>query len=145
MDEADKGWLMIMIGVSGWTFLLVPAHPGCPRQMHWSWWLLDFCGIWPVNNSGNDFVSVIFHKMLMCGTCLFQEWLQIGEEKLKFVEVLLLFSLLMVVITFFFVFFHILIYLFILLYFIFLEEICSLLRNTMKCISSYLNSLRMSC
>ena len=32
MEEADKGWLMTTIGVSGWTFLLVPAHPGCPRQ-----------------------------------------------------------------------------------------------------------------
>jgi len=32
MDEADKGWLMTTIGVSGWMFLLVPAHLGCPRQ-----------------------------------------------------------------------------------------------------------------
>jgi len=32
MDEADKGRLMTMIGVSGWMFLLVPAHPGCPGQ-----------------------------------------------------------------------------------------------------------------
>jgi len=23
---------MIMIGVSGWIFLLVPVHPGCPGQ-----------------------------------------------------------------------------------------------------------------
>jgi len=32
MEEADKGWLMTTIGVSGWMFLLVLAHPGCPRQ-----------------------------------------------------------------------------------------------------------------
>ena len=32
MDEADKGRLMTTIGVSGWMFLLVPAHPGCPGQ-----------------------------------------------------------------------------------------------------------------
>jgi len=24
---------MTMIGVSGWVFLLVPAHPGCPRHI----------------------------------------------------------------------------------------------------------------
>jgi len=30
MEEADKGRLMTTIDVSGWTFLLVPAHPGCP-------------------------------------------------------------------------------------------------------------------
>jgi len=33
MDEADKGQLMTMIGVSGWMFLLVPAHPGCLREI----------------------------------------------------------------------------------------------------------------
>jgi len=32
MQEADKGWLMIRIGVSRWMFLLVPAHLGSPRQ-----------------------------------------------------------------------------------------------------------------
>jgi len=32
MDEADKGQLMTTIGVSGWMFLLVPAHPDCSRQ-----------------------------------------------------------------------------------------------------------------
>jgi len=32
MKEADKGRLMMTIGVSGWIFLLVPAHPRCPRQ-----------------------------------------------------------------------------------------------------------------
>jgi len=32
MDEADNRWLMTMTGVSGWMFLLVPAHPGSPRQ-----------------------------------------------------------------------------------------------------------------
>jgi len=26
------GWLMTMMSVSGWMFLLVPAHPGCPGQ-----------------------------------------------------------------------------------------------------------------
>jgi len=31
MEEADKGWLMIKIGVSEWMFLLVPAHPGSPE------------------------------------------------------------------------------------------------------------------
>jgi len=32
MEEADKGWLMTTICVSGWMFLLVPAHPDCPGQ-----------------------------------------------------------------------------------------------------------------
>jgi len=32
MEEADKGWLMTTVGVSGWMFLLVPAHLGCPEQ-----------------------------------------------------------------------------------------------------------------
>jgi len=32
MDETDKERMMTAIGVSGWIFLLVPAHPGCPRQ-----------------------------------------------------------------------------------------------------------------
>jgi len=32
MDEADKGRLMTTIGVRGGMFLLVLAHPGCPRQ-----------------------------------------------------------------------------------------------------------------
>jgi len=29
MEEADKDWMMIRT-VGGWTFLLVPAHPGSP-------------------------------------------------------------------------------------------------------------------
>jgi len=33
VEEAHKGRLMISIGVSGWTFLLLPAHPGSPGQM----------------------------------------------------------------------------------------------------------------
>jgi len=32
MEEADKGWLMIRIGVNGWIFLLVPAHLGSTEQ-----------------------------------------------------------------------------------------------------------------
>jgi len=32
MEEADKGRLMTTIGVSGWMFLLVPAHPDCTGQ-----------------------------------------------------------------------------------------------------------------
>ena len=32
MEEADKGWLMSRRGVSGWMFLLVPAHSGRPGQ-----------------------------------------------------------------------------------------------------------------
>jgi len=27
------GWLMTTMSVSGWMFLLVPAHPGCPGQI----------------------------------------------------------------------------------------------------------------
>ena len=30
MDEVDKWRLMMRIGVSGWMFLLVLAHPGSP-------------------------------------------------------------------------------------------------------------------
>jgi len=33
MEAVDKGCLMTRIGVSGWMFLLVPAHPGSPEQM----------------------------------------------------------------------------------------------------------------
>jgi len=32
MEKADKGWLMIRIGVSGGMFLLVLAHPGSLGQ-----------------------------------------------------------------------------------------------------------------
>jgi len=32
MEEVDKGWLMIMIGVSGWMLLLVLAHTGSPGK-----------------------------------------------------------------------------------------------------------------
>jgi len=32
MDEADKGRMMTTIGVSWRMFLLLLAHPGCPRQ-----------------------------------------------------------------------------------------------------------------
>jgi len=31
-EDANKGWLMITIGVSGWMFLLVLAHLGSPGQ-----------------------------------------------------------------------------------------------------------------
>ena len=30
MERGDKGSTLIRMGVSGWMFLLVPAHPGCP-------------------------------------------------------------------------------------------------------------------
>ena len=33
MEEIDEGCVMIRMNVSGWMFLLVPAHPGTPRQM----------------------------------------------------------------------------------------------------------------
>jgi len=36
MEEADKGWLIIRIGVSGWIFLLVPAHPGSMDKGPWN-------------------------------------------------------------------------------------------------------------
>ena len=32
MEEADKGWLMIRIDLSGCMFLLVQTHLGSPRQ-----------------------------------------------------------------------------------------------------------------
>jgi len=32
MDEDDKGWPIIRMGVSGWVFLLVPVYLGCPDQ-----------------------------------------------------------------------------------------------------------------
>jgi len=32
MEEVQKGCLMIRMGVSGWMFLLVPAHLGSPGQ-----------------------------------------------------------------------------------------------------------------
>jgi len=34
MEEADKGWLMIRIGLCEWLFLPVLAHPGKPDK--WS-------------------------------------------------------------------------------------------------------------
>jgi len=30
MEEADKDWMIRMVG--DWMFLLVPAHPGSPGQ-----------------------------------------------------------------------------------------------------------------
>jgi len=33
MDEADKGRLMTTIGMSGWMFLLVLTHLGCPEKI----------------------------------------------------------------------------------------------------------------
>jgi len=32
MEEADKVWLMVRRSVSGWMFLLVPAHLGSPGK-----------------------------------------------------------------------------------------------------------------
>ena len=32
MEKVDKGCLMTRMGVSGWMFLLVPAHPGSPGK-----------------------------------------------------------------------------------------------------------------
>jgi len=32
MEKVDKGWLMVTIDVSGRMSLLVPAHPGSPKQ-----------------------------------------------------------------------------------------------------------------
>jgi len=36
MEEADKDWMMIRM-VGGWVFLLVPAHPGSPKQTAVKW------------------------------------------------------------------------------------------------------------
>jgi len=46
MEEAGKGWLMIRIGVTGWLFLLVPAHPGSPGQRAVKRLLLLYLGTW---------------------------------------------------------------------------------------------------
>jgi len=43
MGEADKGWLMIRIGVSEWMFLLIQAYPGNPGQRTIKWLLLLLC------------------------------------------------------------------------------------------------------
>jgi len=37
MERADKGSLMIRIGMSGSMFLLVPAHQGSPAQRAIKW------------------------------------------------------------------------------------------------------------
>jgi len=40
MEEADKGWLMIRIGVNGWMFILVLlAHRGSRGQRAVKWLL----------------------------------------------------------------------------------------------------------
>jgi len=70
MEEADKDWMMIRM-VGGLMFLLVPAHPGSPRQravnscccvllcivatlpsVLWLCWLGGRKGMWPVKNMG---------------------------------------------------------------------------------------------
>ena len=40
MKEADKGWVMVRIGVSGCMFLLLLAHPGSLGQRAVKWLLL---------------------------------------------------------------------------------------------------------
>ena len=42
MEKGDKGSTLTRMGVSGWTFLLVPAYPGCPGQTAIKWLLLLF-------------------------------------------------------------------------------------------------------
>jgi len=43
MEEVDKGCLMIRMGVSGWMFLLVPAHPGSSGQRAVKWLYVCVC------------------------------------------------------------------------------------------------------
>ena len=42
MEKGDKGSTLTRMGVSGCTFLLVPAYPGCPGQTAVKWLLLLF-------------------------------------------------------------------------------------------------------
>jgi len=53
MEEADKRWLMTTIGVSGWMFLLVPAHPGCPSQNPQSHKMV-VCNCWVIHLADDD-------------------------------------------------------------------------------------------
>ena len=43
MEEVDTGCLKITMGVSGWIFLLVPAHLGSPGQRAIKWLCV---GVW---------------------------------------------------------------------------------------------------
>jgi len=46
MEEVDKGCPMIRMSVSGWVFLLVPAHPGCPGPKAVKWLCVCVCIVW---------------------------------------------------------------------------------------------------
>jgi len=43
MEEVDKGCPMTRIGVSGWVFLLVLAHPGSPGPKNVKWLCVCVC------------------------------------------------------------------------------------------------------
>ena len=43
MEEVDKGCPMIMMGVSGWVFLLAPAYPGSPGSLAVKWLCVCVC------------------------------------------------------------------------------------------------------
>ena len=43
MEEADKGYPIIRMGVSGWMFLLVPACPGSPGPTAVKWLCMCVC------------------------------------------------------------------------------------------------------
>jgi len=59
MEKANKGWLTIRIGVSGWIFRLVPAHPGNLGQRVVKW--LCMCDCVCVHNC-----SICFTTMFTC-------------------------------------------------------------------------------
>jgi len=61
MYEVDKRRLTITIGLSGWIFLLVPAHPGCPGQNPESHKRLCVCcsGRKPLGINGMDILRAV--------------------------------------------------------------------------------------
>jgi len=71
MEVADKGWLMIKIGVSGWTFLLVLAHLGNPRQSAIKWLLLM---VVVTNLSLIYFIIILLTFLNIYGPLLNSKW-----------------------------------------------------------------------
>ena len=66
MEKADKGWRVIRIGVSGWMFILVPAHMGSPKQRAIKQLLLLLCPIYIyISVSYNNCTDTTINKQSM--------------------------------------------------------------------------------
>ena len=71
--ESREGWLMTTMSVSGWMFLLVPAHPGCPRQnphSHKTVVCVCLC-VWMFLHPS---ISVEWHDVMSAENSLLKTW-----------------------------------------------------------------------